>query len=508
MRASLASLLRKALGGNRPGDKSRAPFVLFPEVRLAQLKIVERGGLPGVIAMPLCAITLASMSTAWASPQWLTLWVAAVLCCTPRYWLAWCFLKKETLPQRDVQRWAWTLAFLTTVTDVIWILPAVWLYADAPLQGQMLFTLVAACSLAAGAALAAPSYPHLIAVFAAFATAMVLPEALQHDAYHHGMAALSLGYCFFMASMARVMFVNTRDVLLLRDDKDALIEDLEGARLESDAARLKAEQARLDAEQARELADRANKAKSDFLANMSHELRTPLNAIIGFSEVMRGQLYGDLGDARYLDYVGHIHASGHHLLCLINDVLDLSRIEAGRFILDPSNVHLDKLLADAREFFEFTTRKRGLEIVLDIEPALPALFADLRAVKQVLFNLVGNAVKFTPEGGRVRLIARCCETGGLEFGVADSGVGIDAGDLERVFETFGQGQHQIARKEKGSGLGLPIARGLVQAHGGTLSLTSTVGHGTTVIASFPPERSKTAETTIAPRASLQGRAAN
>ncbi len=493
MRATLTDLIRPVLkvwGLARGTGGARA---WLAPIRLDQLKIVERNVLPGIIAMPTFAITLATMSTAWASTQWLILWVAAVAGCTPRYWLAIVMLRKETLSQQQVQRWAWTLAALNTICNIAWILPTVWLYSVAPLSAQMLFTLIAACSLAAGAALCAPSYPHILSAAVPYSLAMVLPPLLQADSFHHGMALLALGYCLFMLHMARVMFVNARDVLLLRDDKDELIADLKVARQESDAARLKAEVASRESEHARDRADRANQAKSEFLANMSHELRTPLNAIIGFSEIMHGEVFGPVGNAQYLEYTDHIHASGHHLLCLINDVLDLSRIEAGRLVLDASDILVDDLARDICKFFEFNAGQRRVELRVDLAPALPLLVADLRAIKQVLINLMANAVKFTPAGGHVTLAARCDETGSIEICVADTGVGIHPDDLEKVFETFGQGQHQIARQEKGSGLGLPIARGLVQAHGGTLHLVSVVDKGTTVIVTFPAERSKAVE---------------
>jgi len=492
VRALLTDLIRPVFKVLKLARATGGADAWLAPVRFDQLKIAERNILPGVIAMPLVAITLATMSTAWASTQWLILWTAAVAGCTPRYWLARVMLRNETLSQQQVQRWAWTLAALNTLCNIVWILPTVWLYGVAPLSAQMLFTLIAACSLAAGAALCAPSYPHILSAVVPYSLAMILPPLLQADSFHHGMAALALGYCVFMVHMARVMFVNARDVLLLRDDKDELIADLKIARRESDLARLRAEVASRESEQARDRADRANHAKSEFLANMSHELRTPLNAIIGFSEIMRGEVFGPVGSAQYLDYTGHIHASGHHLLCLINDVLDLSRIEAGRLVLNPIDIRFDELARDLCKFFEFSAGQRRVELRLEIAPALPLLVADLRAIKQVLINLMANAVKFTREGGSVTLAARC-DGGGIEIRVSDTGVGIHPNDLEKVFETFGQGQHQIARQEKGSGLGLPIARGLVQAHGGTLRLTSEVDKGTTVTVTFLPERSKAVE---------------
>ncbi|MBI1210155.1 MAG: hypothetical protein GC190_01725 [Alphaproteobacteria bacterium] len=490
--AYLSKLIDAAFARTRTGAQ-RSPSFFFPEIRLAQLKMAERSILPGVVAMPLFAVTMAMMMTAWASTQWIALWVGAVLLNTPRYWFSLALLRKEHLAPDEVKRWASFLSALTTIGNLIWIWPCIALYADAPLSGQMLFTLVAACSLAAGAAMCAPSYPHVIAPFATFAPAMVLPPLFGGDGYHEGIGILALGYCAFMAAMARVIYASARDVLSLRDDNDELITGLKIAREESEAARRRAEQAREESDSARHRADHANQAKSEFLANMSHELRTPLNAVIGFAEIMRANIYGPLGDQRYDDYVGHIHASGHHLLCLINDVLDLSRIEAGRFVLSPIDIGVADLMKSVRKYVEYSASQRGVEVVTKIAPAMPLLVADDRAVKQVVLNLLANAVKFTPEGGRVTAEARMNSAGGIDFVISDTGVGIHPDDLGKVFETFGQGEHQLARKEKGSGLGLPIARGLMEAHGGTLTLTSELGRGTTVTASFPPERSKNHE---------------
>jgi signal transduction histidine kinase/integral membrane sensor domain MASE1 len=245
-------------------------------------------------------------------------------------------------------------------------------------------------------------------------------------------------------------------------------------------------------EQARKTAETANRAKSEFLASMSHELRTPLNAIIGFSEVMQQETFGPIGDARYVDYMRDIHGSGQHLLGLINDILDLSRIEAGRFELNPTEIDIADLLASTCKFFQVGAEQRQIEIECNLQAALPLLVADERAVKQVLINLIANALKFTPPKGRITLTAGTLAAGAIEIAVSDTGVGIREADLEKVFEIFGQSDHDIARKEKGSGLGLPISRGLIELHGGTLRLESKIGKGTKVTMKFPPERSKAA----------------
>ncbi len=239
---------------------------------------------------------------------------------------------------------------------------------------------------------------------------------------------------------------------------------------------------------AKEMAEMASRAKTEFLANMSHELRTPLNAIIGFAEVMHMELLGPIGNQQYHGYVGDIHDSARHLLGLINDILDVAKIEAGRAELTETSV-------DVRGIFEAVTRlirERALraEVRLEtfVQPNLPALSADERKLKQILINLLSNSVKFTPAGGTIRLAARLVEGGDLEFTIADTGVGIAAIDIDRVMEPFGQVDSSINRKHSGTGLGLPLTRGLVELHGGSFSLASQPGIGTTVTIRLPARR--------------------
>jgi len=236
-----------------------------------------------------------------------------------------------------------------------------------------------------------------------------------------------------------------------------------------------------------EAAAAGSQAKSQFLATMSHELRTPLNAIIGFSEVLERQVFGALGDRRYLEYAEHIRSSGHHLLSLVQDVLEFSRIEAGHINLREETFEVADIVHAAERMARPQAAKESIELSIELAPDLPQLRADERRLRQVLLNLLSNAVKFTPAAGRVMLSARR-EAEGVVLEVEDTGIGIAPEDIPRVLERFGQVDSSLSRKHKGTGLGLPLAKKLVEAHGGTLEIDSEVGVGTTVKVRLPPGR--------------------
>ena len=239
---------------------------------------------------------------------------------------------------------------------------------------------------------------------------------------------------------------------------------------------------------AKEQAEAANRTKSEFLANMSHELRTPLNAILGFSEIMRAEMFGPMGARRYLDYAQDIYQSGSLLLELINDILDLSKIEAGRVELHDEIINIGDLVDGALRFTQERAAVNGITIVQEVDPKLPLLRADRRLLTQILLNLLSNATKFTPSGGRISISAAVGDTGDLAVRVADTGIGIAPADIVRVLEAFGQVESALSRKHGGTGLGLPLAKGLAELHGGRLDIVSDVGKGTTVTVSLPAKR--------------------
>ncbi|MDX2144281.1 MAG: ATP-binding protein [Rhodospirillaceae bacterium] len=235
-------------------------------------------------------------------------------------------------------------------------------------------------------------------------------------------------------------------------------------------------------------AEAANRAKSRFLANMSHELRTPLNAIIGFAEVIQQQFKGPVGNPQYLEFAKAILDSGKHLVGLIDDVLDISKIEAGRVTLDLRATTPQSILDGVLTLTKSAVARAQIMLETAVEPDLPDILVDERKMIQALVNLVSNAAKFTPAGGRIRLEARRNGGGGLTFLVNDTGAGIPHDEIKDVLKPFIQSREAERRQVQGTGLGLPLTEELVKLHGGTLTLTSTPGEGTTVTITLPPER--------------------
>ncbi len=245
------------------------------------------------------------------------------------------------------------------------------------------------------------------------------------------------------------------------------------------------EETRDDALRKRFEAETANASKTAFLANMSHELRTPLNAILGFSEIIAQECFGPVGSERYKDYAGDIHSSGAHLLSLINDLLDIAKIEAGRMEISPHPL-------DARDMFDTALKLAGLKasekrqsLCIDVDPACPPLFADERAFRQILINLVSNAVKFTPEGGHIEVLASAARDGGFQIMVRDDGPGIPHDKLDKIFTPFSQVDNRYDRQTGGTGLGLALVRGLAELHGGRVWIESEAGMGCTAFVVLP-----------------------
>ena len=247
-------------------------------------------------------------------------------------------------------------------------------------------------------------------------------------------------------------------------------------------------QAQMALQDAKEAAELASRSKTEFLANMSHELRTPLNAVIGFSEIMEQELFGPIENAHYREYLRDIRESGRHLLELINDLLDVARLEVGQLQLDESEVDLQKMVASCIRMVSDRAAEAGLALSAEPLPAAVSLTADERKLKQILLNLLGNAIKFTPKGGSITLENALEPDGVLELAVRDTGIGIAPEDIPAALDMFGQIDRALSRKYEGAGLGLPLSKSLAELHGGALSITSEVGVGTRVAIRLPAKR--------------------
>jgi len=240
--------------------------------------------------------------------------------------------------------------------------------------------------------------------------------------------------------------------------------------------------------QAKDRAEVASHAKSEFLANMSHELRTPLNAILGFSEIIMKRQFGPKALDRYADYAGDIHVSGRHLLAIIDDILDLSKVEAGHDTLEENEIGIAEIAQRSHRLLGDRFEHAGLNLTFELPEPAPSLYVDERKLKQAVVNLLSNALKFTPRGGTVTLAVVYGVDGGLGLAVRDTGIGIDAKDVHTVMLPFGQIESAFQREHHGTGLGLPLARSLIELHGGRLTLASEVGVGTIVTLWLPPHR--------------------
>tara|TARA_R110000824_G_scaffold366730_2_gene555728 strand:- start:256450 stop:257718 length:1269 start_codon:yes stop_codon:yes gene_type:complete len=257
-------------------------------------------------------------------------------------------------------------------------------------------------------------------------------------------------------------------------------------------------------ERQRRRAEAASESKTQFLASMSHELRTPLNAIIGFADLMRLQLLGPMEPPRYLEYATDIHGSGVHLLTMINELLDMAKIEAGHFDLHEDEVSLMEIGDEVLRMLRQSVQTARVALKVIASPTLPNIRADEQQVRRVLVNLLSNAIKFTPAGGQITLSAIENESGGLDVRVADTGIGIPEDKLDKVLEPFEQVENSFTRTRAGTGLGLPLAKAMVESHGGTLTISSTLGKGTCVCVSLPPERTiRAANTSILPLSSWE-----
>jgi two-component system cell cycle sensor histidine kinase PleC len=442
-------------------------------IDLALLRGVIDNLRPNRIMVPFFGLLVSAMFTAWVPVTTLAAWYAQVLIgLAPQIALSW-FMPDGELSPRQVRNWTRAVAGADLAFVLSWASLGWYLWVPGNDFDHILIELVLASTLASHAALVAASRPISLCTFIAYGVAMTLVPLQAHTSPYTYLALVAPFYVGYIAVIARQHHARARATIVLAEEKNALLAELVLAKLESDRGR--------------ERAEAANLAKSQFLANMSHELRTPLNAILGFSELIATRMFASDPERNY-EYAGLIHSSGHHLLALINDILDLAKIEAGRWKLEEAEIDLHRIAEEALALVAWRAKDNDATLENRIDRGLARLYADERAIKQILLNLLSNAVKFTPAHGRVTAFADLDPRGNLVFGVSDTGVGISEADQNRVFDSFGQGKHDIAIADKGTGLGLAIVKGLAEAHGGHVALNSEVGKGTRVTVTMPAAR--------------------
>ena len=445
-----------------------------PEFDYELLLMFVKNELSASLAIPLLAVIVALASMFWAPANELILWLSTVLI-SKGILLALCreFLKRSRT-ELNILRWRSKLMAAEFLYGVTWAGVA---FVSVGSNDQSAYIFLFACLtvvIAMRMMFASTVMPIVYAGTIPLTAALVLRFAILDTPFYWAMAAMAVGVHIYFVFLMKGLNKTVMTMLEYRAEKELLIAELEQSKAISDEARRRAEA--------------ANIAKSRFLATMSHELRTPLNAVLGFSEVMKSEILGPHSIPTYKEYAKDIHESGQHLLNLINEILDLSRIEAGRYELQEEAVTLADVAEDCHRLLKLRAEKKGLRILQNYQENLPQIWADERAIRQVCLNLLSNAIKFTPSDGTISLTVGTTESGGQYLSVNDTGPGIPEDEIPRVLKSFGQGSLAHKTAEGGTGLGLPIVKGLVELHGGTFDLKSKLRQGTLVTVTLPRER--------------------
>ncbi len=442
------------------------------DVELVRLYAQSHSG--ATLAMAILAVAIGALSLLWLSVPEVSIWLSLISAGLSAHRHLCGALLRLPEPDINVATWRRRFMIIEAIQGVLWAMIVLMMLREPDPNARIfvlfVLLLVAALTAMISATVPAAVYAGLAPVVAA--TLMFIPR--QHGFTDLPITLISSGAQLYFLMLARRLYSTSLDTLSLSMEKEALIAELEQSKLNSDEARRRAEE--------------ANLAKSRFLATMSHELRTPLNAILGFSEVMKSELFGGHSVPAYKEYSNDIHGSGQHLLMLINEILDLSRVEAGRYELKEESVSLENVVEDCRHLLSLRAKNRGIVVTTAIQPGLPRVWADERAIRQITLNLLSNAIKFTPPGGTVTIKVGWTAGGGQYLSIRDTGPGIPKDEIPIIMSSFGRGSLAQKNAEEGTGLGLPIVKGLVELHGGAFTLRSEVRVGTEVVVVLPSER--------------------
>ena len=445
-----------------------------------RLKSIQKNLFTGMIGAPITSLCVAIIFVRWIDLTTVIAWSVTATILPIVCILMVRRLDAECRSLDAIQRRLTYAGILCAINIMPWCSISLFLWAPGDPTNNMLITLLLAAVLPYISGTSSPSLRTYFIHAAPVVVSMLARPLIEGGTFNYAIAGLLVANGIMMFGVGIQTNRTITSMLIAKGRNETLLAQVARSKEASDDAL--------------ERAEKASRAKSAFLANMSHELRTPLNAILGFSEVLKCEMLGSLGSQVYKEYAEDIHSSGHHLLGLINDILDLSRIEAGRFELNPTDVDIAGLVAESCKFLELKASQSGVSVEQNTCGHLPLLRADERATRQVLLNLLTNAVKFTPKGGSIRVTAglKTIESGSqwLFLSVSDNGIGMRKEDIPQVMEAFGQVRSRdyavASATDQGTGLGLPIVRRLIEAHGGTFDLTSAPGQGTTATAYFPP----------------------
>jgi two-component system cell cycle sensor histidine kinase PleC len=426
------------------------------------------------LALPIIAVITALVSLLWASwfeaASWL---VGAIGCQFIQVYLCKSYLAADKASVR-MGDWIGILSASEFLNAACWSLP-LFIFWDKTTDLQHLYLIATVMAVTAIRVMIAANFMPIIIAGTGFLTFNVAIRCmLAAEPLYLSLGAMAIALEIFFIQIAMRLQETARDMLIFRGQKEDLIQELTDQKIEAENARAKAED--------------ASKAKSQFLATMSHELRTPLNAIMGFSEILKHEMFGPHNVEAYKTYAQDIHHSGNYLLNLVNDILDLSRIEAGRRDLNEEPLCLVDSIDQAVHLVEPRSRQKRQTVASHVKQGLPKIMADERALQQVWLNLLSNAIKFTPEDGLIEVKCARSSNGSLSVTVADNGPGIAASELEAVMSNFNRGSYARKKAIDGAGLGLPITKGLMELHGGELTISSTPGKGTEVTVVFPAKR--------------------
>ncbi len=446
-----------------------------PDLTYELLAMFVRNEAVAALTVPILAVVIAVTMLSWADPRQLLLWVATIFI-AEGILLALCReFKKQPREQLDLDQWRRKLASAEFFYAVCWAVVAFTSFTHGEQAAAYFFLFAALTVVTAIRMLFAASVTTILhAGTIPVTAALCLRFLMTGEVFYWLMAVVAAGIHFYFVFLVKNLQRTAFSMLDYRAKKDRLIEELKKEKASADEARSRAEA--------------ANLAKSKFLANMSHELRTPLNAIMGFAEMIKDEYLGPAGHPNYKSYAADIHASGEHLLKLINGILDLSRIEAGKYELSEKPVDLGVIARECVHLLRLDAQSKNLRLGASYAPAMPCVMADEKALRQICLNLLGNAIKFTPEGGSISIRTSILQSGEALLAVRDNGPGIPKKEMETVLSAFGQGSAAAQVPGRGTGLGLSIVTRLAELHGGSFKLRSEEKVGTEALVILPGSR--------------------